>query len=238
MVDEQREEARIRATYEQRKGLPQSRLYTALLPSALFAVQTRERTLLHLLRQHVHKPLSECRLLDVGCGAGGELSRLLPYGFSPDRLYGIDLIEERVERARRQNPRFEVVLGGASHLPWDDGFFDVVIQFTVFSSILDREVRRHVASEMVRVLAPGGIIVSYDMRITRPDNPDVTPIRKAELRELFSGLPICFRTTTLAPPLARRIANWSWILCELLYLLPPLRTHYLAVVQKPGGATG
>ena len=51
--------------------------------------------------------------------------------------------------------------------------FDFVFQSTVFTSILDSEVRKEVAGEMLRVLKPGGVILWYDFHVNNPRNPDV-----------------------------------------------------------------
>jgi hypothetical protein len=40
------------------------------------------------------------------------------------------------------------------------------------------------------------------------------------------------RRVTLAPPIARRLAKWSWLACELLHVIPWLRTHDLVLIQK------
>jgi len=66
--------------------------------------------------------------------------------------------------------------GDASRLPFKDGSFDIVMQFTVFTSILDREVKKAVATEMLRVLKADGIILWYDYHMNNPKNPDVKGI--------------------------------------------------------------
>ena len=103
----------------------------------------------------------------------------------------------------------------------------------MFSSILDEGLLKRAGAEMLRVLAPGGIVISYDMRVTRPDNPDVQPIRTKHLKRYLPGTTIRAYSTTLAPPLANRLCGKSWFLCELLHLLPFLRSHFMAVAQKP-----
>ena len=44
--------------------------------------------------------LSRLRLLEVGCGAGGNLLELLRLGFAPAHLSGIELLPERLALAR------------------------------------------------------------------------------------------------------------------------------------------
>jgi hypothetical protein len=53
------------------------------------------------------------------------------------------------------------------------------------------------------------------------------------VRALFPEGAFAHRRVTLAPPIARRLARWSWLACELLHAVPWLRTHDLVLVQKP-----
>ena len=48
--------------------------------------------------------LSQLRLLEVGCGAGGNLLELLRLGFAPEHLSGIELLPERLALARAVLP--------------------------------------------------------------------------------------------------------------------------------------
>ena len=75
-------------------------------------------------------------------------------------------------------------------------------------------------------------MVSYDFRVAR-DRQNTRPLRVAELRGLFPGFAVDARRVTLVPPLARALARWSWLLCELLEAVPLLRTHELVVLHKP-----
>jgi SAM-dependent methyltransferase len=163
------------------------------------------------------------------------LRRLISWGADPTRLNGVDLLPERVATARRIDPCLTVQQADASTLPFPDGSFDVVWQLTVFSSILDDAMRRAVATEMARVLRPGGLVVSYDFRVAR-DRRNTRPLRASDLTILFPGFQADTRRVTLIPPLARALAPRSWLLCELLEAVPWLRTHELVVLTKPPAA--
>ena len=78
--------------------------------------------------------------------------RTTQWGAVAANLYGIDLIAGRIAYARERLPGADLRWGDARHLPWRDGSFDLVTQFTVFSSILDTQVQAEVAAEMLRVL--------------------------------------------------------------------------------------
>jgi SAM-dependent methyltransferase len=202
---------------------------------SLFRMQQFERDVLAALTRHGIMSLDGHRILDVGCGDGGFLRRLVSWGADPARLAGVDLLPERVTIARRIEPCLDVRQADASALPFEDASFDQVYQLTVFSSILDEGMRQAVAREMARVLRPGGLVVSYDFRVAR-DRRNTRPLRAAELHSLFPGFAIDARRVTLIPPLARALAARSWLLCELLERFPLLRTHELVVLVKPGGA--
>jgi len=77
-------------------------------------------------------------------------------------------------------------VGNAVKLPWPNQTFDIVYQGLVFSSILVTEMRRRVASEMLRVVKKSGVILWYDFFFNDPHNPHVRGIRAQEMRSLFS----------------------------------------------------
>jgi SAM-dependent methyltransferase len=158
--------------------------------------------------------------------------RLRELGAERSRLAGIDLDPGRVETARGRLANADIRVGDAGTLAWPAGCFDIVLQSTVLSSILDQGVRRQVAAEMARVLAPAGVIVWYDFFVNNPSNPNVRGVRAAEIRALFPGFRVALERVTLAPPLARRLAPLTWLLPLFLERLRVLNTHYLAVLRR------
>src|SRR5664280_1518067 len=117
-------------------------------------------------------------------------------------------------------------------MPWSDSSVDVVCQLTMMTSILDSEVRRRVASEMLRVLKPEGLILWYDTRVDNPRNSSVRGIGERELQDLFPHCSIALRSLTLAPPIARAVVPISWIAGLILEKIPFLRTHYMGIICK------
>lgn len=150
-------------------------------------------------------------------------------------LCGIDLCTDRIERARqRLPPQSDLSIGNAAELPWPDIQFDLVAQFTVFTSILDVQLKRAVAAEILRVLKPGGTILWFDFRLNNPKNQNVRGIGAGEIRSLFPGCSIQLRSVLLAPPIARLVARCSWMAAELLHTISISRTHYAGLITKPG----
>lgn len=199
--------------------------YSLDRPANRFLRQGQERAFGKALEEI--GPLAGKRVLEVGCGSGNWLEML----GGAEHLAGIELDPERAARAAARFPGADVRSGDASHLPWVDGGFDVVLQSTVFSSILDSGMRRAVASEMLRVLAPGGAILWYDFFVDNPANPHVRGVRRREIEALFPACRVALRRATLAPPLARRIVPVSWKLAELLESLRVLDTHWFGVIR-------
>ena len=224
---------RLREEYEQRKRrLAGSDLYSWSNPVNLFTLQQRQRALLKALRGHGLADLSGCRLLEMGCGGGGVLAECLNFGVRPGNLHGADLLFDRLEQAQGRLPASALVNADGQRLPYPAGSFDLVLQFTALSSILDGAIRRSVCREMLRVLRPGGLVLWYDFWLN-PTNRQTHGIRPAEVRELFPGCRIEFHRITLAPPLARRIVPVAWALAVVLEGLKMFNSHYLAVIQPP-----
>ena len=67
----------------------------------------------------------EDNVLDVGCGAGW-LARLIAEQVPEGRVVGVDISDEMVRRARRNNAHVEnamFAIGAADEIPWDANFF-------------------------------------------------------------------------------------------------------------------
>ena len=223
---------RIRDVYKARIEAGNAR-YSLLRPGELYMAQQRERMLLHLLLRRGVFDVADLRLLEVGCGRAHRLLDWVRWGGRAANLTGIDLMEALLREAQQNLASARFALASADNLPFRDASFDVVTQLTLFSSILDAKLRRAVADEMWRVLRPGGFVLWYDFRYPNPRNPDVRPVGRAEICKLFPQALIQFRSTTLAPPIARRLAPLSILACDLVSLLPILRTHYAALLEKP-----
>ena len=224
------EEDRVRAAYSRRSGADR---YSWFSPGHVFMLQGRERRVLDILRRCGVRDLGHMRIFEVGCGHGQWLADFIKWGAVPSNLAGIDLLADRLAAARTRLPSsVTLYLGSATELPIETESFDIVVQSTVFSSILDENVRRQAAGELLRVLNPNGFLVWYDLFVSNPRNPDVRGVSLRELRRLFASCSVDVRRATLAPPVTRTCARISWLLCELLELLPLLRTHYLGVIRK------
>ena len=78
--------------------------YSPLRPDVWQTLQERQRAMLALFAAAGLRELSGLRLLEVGCGSGGNLLELLQLGFRAERLGGIELLPERLAEARARLP--------------------------------------------------------------------------------------------------------------------------------------
>jgi SAM-dependent methyltransferase len=202
--------------------------YNLLRPEVWQMWQERQRALLKLLAARPGQP-ADWRATEVGCGAGGNLLDLLRLGLLPAHLTGIELLPERLAAARAVLPEAVCLLAGdASQADVAPASQDLVLQSTVFSSILDDALQQRLADAMWSWLKPGGAVVWYDFTVNNPRNPDVRGVRLARVLELFPQGRLTARRLTLAPPLARAFPT----LYAFFNLAPWLRTHRLVLIEK------
>lgn len=223
------EEERIRSAY--RKRFTDEATYSFFNPGHLFVTQQLEKELIKLLRRHQIDSLADKKILDVGCGSGWPLRELIKYGATPENLYGIDLLPNSIKEAKRISPNIDFRCRNAEAMSFENESFDIITQFTTFTSILDDKMKQNTAKEMLRILKPGGMIVWYDYFISKPTNPDVKGIGKREIMSLFPNCTFDFNKVTLAPPIARAIGPHSFLLCYLLEKISWLKTHYLVAIR-------
>ena len=96
-------------------------------------------------------------MLDIGCGGGATLKRLLKRSRGA-QAYGIDISQESVAKARKVNAKLLdkqvfVCQGSAEKLPYEDGKFDLV---TAVETVYFWPNLPECMKEVSRVLKPGG----------------------------------------------------------------------------------
>ena len=231
-MTEDKDLVRMKQEYEnRRKHASGNDLYSFFNKSHYFLISQRQRSLSQLIRRHNLHPGKVRRVLEIGCGRGGVLQEFLSYGYSTKQLFGIDILFDRLLEASNKLPPVGINCADGQNLPFEGKSFELVLQFTAFSSILNNEIKARMAQEMLRVLCPKGAIIWFDFWLN-PTNPQTKGIRKREIRQLFPNCSYEFHKITLAPPIARRIVPVSWILGLILESIKVLNTHYLVIIQK------
>ena len=110
----------------------------------------RRRILRDVLRRNLVYS-SGLKILDVGCGPGGNMLFLKDFG----EVTGLDASDEALVYAREFSYR-DLVLGSATDIPFSENSFDCVVALDVIEHIEDD---RKAFSEMFRVLKPGGVLL-------------------------------------------------------------------------------
>jgi len=120
-------------------------------------------------------------VLDLGCGAGGDLQRLAALAHEDAQLVGVDSSAKSIESARAAtigDVRFSWHQADVSHgLPFADGAFDALFSRNLLECVPDKAA---LLREMGRVLRPGGQIVCahWDWDTQTLDGADKALVRR------------------------------------------------------------
>jgi Methyltransferase domain len=141
------ETVRISAEYQRRASELLTDFYAWMRPSNLMLHEHALRACFPMLGSGSQFPLGGRRIADIGCGDGG----CCLSSFSGERMPRISAESTSartvLEARAGGSPQADLRSGSASKLPWPHRSFDLVSQFTVFTSILDPELKRAVAAE-------------------------------------------------------------------------------------------
>ncbi len=129
------------------------------------------------------------RVLDVGCGTGKNMEFLIEKGYR--NTEGIDYSPEAIDFCHKRNLH-TAQLGSITAIPFPDESFDIVYCMDVIGC-LDPADRELAASELMRVLKPGGLFLvnSASLKIFRSQHDDVGNLKirfnKKNILELFQN---------------------------------------------------
>jgi len=95
-----------------------------------------------LLDMVILKP--NIKALDIGCGAGFPLIELAQRLGSTSEVYGIDIWDKALERAKLKSKVWNIsnvklIQGAAENLPFDDNYFDLIISNNGINNVEDIE---------------------------------------------------------------------------------------------------
>lgn len=115
--------------------------------------ERKARTMLAVLDDFLHEPLSKCDILNVG-GSAGAIDNLLADHASS--VIGVDIDDVAIKHAQKTfvKDNLEFQVADALNLPFDDSSFDVVICSHVYEHVPDPA---QMFEEIHRVLRPEGI---------------------------------------------------------------------------------
>lgn len=220
---------RIRRAYSDYASTNRAHIWDLRNPGYARMSADREAALTDLIRSSSPRGAA---VLDVGCGSG-ELAAAARAIDADMQWTGVDLLPEAVATARAGHPWARFLEAAADSLPFADGTFDVAVAATLFSSLPSPAMEFDVAAEIRRVLRPGGWLIWYDLRYGNPANRSVHGLGSARVQTLFPGWNGQLRSTTLVPPVARRLGPATPVLYPVLEAVPPLRSHLIGRLERP-----
>jgi len=224
--------------YYQKKGQDRNDLLTN--PEVLFQHLAFECAIISALRDAKNLNRNLSRILDVGCGGGGSLTRFTQLGFSPDNIYGIDIIKERISEAKIKYPNFNFVCDDAASMPYETNMFDLVMESTMFVQLTDEELSQKISQEMLRVTRPDGYILLMDWRYGKPGNKNYLAVSNKRITKLFSvgslSDVVCQQSGALVPPIGRAVSKYLPSAYFLLRAIFPILVGAKATLLKKRNA--
>lgn len=220
------EDDRVLMAYRRReaRGADSGQYFGFESPSHVGRQLERGAVLLEELQSAGVSALKGLRILDLGAGDGSAGRQLSYLSQGTATTLAVDLRKQVVMKAERG------MCARGSALPVNRGSVDMVLLFTVLSSVASDEARQRIALEARRVVSSDGTIIVYDMVRRNPRNADVRPLSDQQVGTMFPGCMRRFRRLTLAPPVARRL-NPCGVLAPALAKVRLLQTHGLWIVR-------
>lgn len=224
----------IKERYSRRAGKDFKNRYMMTNRDILLKVQERERILVNFLHRNNMLPLESKKILEVGCGTGTNLLDFIRLGANPENIVGNDLLEQRIRTASSRLPEdVKLICGDASTLELPENYFDIVLQSTVFTSILDDDFQNKLAKHMWELTKPGGVIIWYDFVLANPHNKDVKAVPLKRVREMFPGAEVKVKRATLFPFIAQKVTKRTFFAYSILNKIPLLKMHIFCWIKKP-----
>ena len=126
--------------------------------NALLGVGIENNDVLTTFWQKIFNEKSKStKIVDFACGAGSVLTHANEMGFSD--LTGIDVSKNAIDVLKAKLPKVSGVVGAVDKTPFDTASFDMVVSQFGFEYAGGAEAIISTATEMTRILKPGGQIV-------------------------------------------------------------------------------
>ena len=166
-----------------------------------------------IFQEHIRKPESNCRILDIGCGPGKFLSAS-QIVVDQSNYVGIDPSGDYIQAARESFPMATFHHGTVDQVDLVGKTFDVVILSGVLHHVDDTEA--HAILKFANsALAEGGIVTALDPVLLRQQNPIARLLVLAD-RGMHVRTPEAMETIFSSPGLFSEISaeirdNLLWV---------------------------
>jgi len=199
---------------------------------------TRHKTrLIERLLAHRRRDPRKMDLVDVGCGIG-KIHELIGPMFGS--VTGIDVSTESIAKARTDFPDYTYFDYDDSRLPVADASADLALAICVFHHVPPEEWQQ-LASEMLRILRPGGLALVIEHNpwnpVTRrivnncPIDRDAVLLTRKTTAKLFHSAGasrVVSRSVISVPPLNNTLMSFDAVFGVL-----PFGAQYYCMADKP-----
>jgi SAM-dependent methyltransferase len=181
-------------------------------------------------------PVSELKVLDVGCGNGKLDLSLQPH---VGEVHGTDVADQMIAEARLLNPSGHYEPYDGRVLPYVDKTFDLVFAVCVFHHV-EPDARPALISEMARVVRVGGMAAIAEHNPLNPltrmavsrcefdEDAQLLRAREADRLLIEGGLDRARHRYLLFLP---TLAAW-WLAVERRLVWLPLGAQYIAAATR------
>ena len=151
------------------------------------------------------------RIADIGCGSCTDLMNLVSMGFNQNNLYGIDINKVDIDFGKKNFPLLKLTNQNAENLSFEDNFFDLVYESTMFVQLNDEEISERISNEMLRVTKKNGFLIIFDWRYGKINDKRFLSCNKKRVKKMFkigiSSTLISVIPGMLVPPLGRFLSK-------------------------------
>lgn len=193
------------------------------------------KELYHLFIKYNFLTLKNKKILEIGCGTGNNFTNYLKFGVQDKDIYGLDLIIERLLTPKKIYKNVKLINNDSQFIPFKSKSFDIIFQFVVFSSILDDNVCKNIASEMLRVLKDDGMIIWYDAHGGKMMSEHTRSFSENQIKKYFPNCKYEFKRIIPKTQLSLRLSkySWGWLILDIIsYLLPWFNCMQLCVIKR------
>ena len=112
----------------------------------------------HTLRNF--KPSSRLKVLDLGCGGGGNTKFLVEEGFSAYAVDGSKTAVDLTKKKLTKDQQKKIYKADFNNLPFKKDFFNFIIDRASLTHNTEKNLKKKIVPEVSRVLKKNGIIIS------------------------------------------------------------------------------
>ena len=202
----------------------------------LFQLLARKKCFINSLTEI---PLDKkiAKIADIGCGSCTDLMNLVSLGFNQNNLYGVDINKNDIDFGIRNFPLLRLTNQDASNLNFEDNFFDLVFESTMFVQLNNKKISQEISNEMLRVTKKNGFLIIFDWRYGKINDKRFLACNKKRVEKMFkigiSSTLISIVPGMLIPPLGRFLSkNFDTLYFPIAKIFPFLVGQVAYIIKK------